>query len=457
MKKTILSVMAIALVSATAFLTSCKSEDKDNPPLIKSVKVEGEGPYTVKAEIVDDNGALKSVDLFYKKSTESEFVTVKMENTTGAIYSGEIPAQTEDCVILYYVKAVNSVNLTTYHPADAPTTTHKFDAEGETVPSYYDLKINEIWAAAETDKEKFIELYNTSNGDIDISGVYFKRNNEDVGEIPENTILAAGKYYILGTKGNIENPNNPDEPYDHFITSGFSGKKSVLFVMFSPQGEELDRFLRGSEDNLDDNMSPVSGSFCRIPNGTGDWKLVDNPTLRAENDPTGATDIDGGSSHGVVLNEIWAGAPSDNEKFIELYNASNKDIDISNVYFERNEDGNVVGTIPENTVLAAGQYYILGTKNNTTNPNDPNAPYDHSISSGFSAKKSVRLKMFSPKGDLMDMFLRGSEDNLDVNISDLAPGSFCRIPNGTGEWKLVDNPTLRAENDPTGARDIPND
>ena len=66
MKRTILSVMAIALLSTAAVLTSCKKEKKDNPPLIQGVEVLGTGPYTVTANIVDDNGAL-SVDLFYKK------------------------------------------------------------------------------------------------------------------------------------------------------------------------------------------------------------------------------------------------------------------------------------------------------------------------------------------------------------------------------------------------------
>lgn len=287
MKRTILSVMAIALLSTAAVLTSCKKEKKDNPPLIQGVEVLGTGPYTVTANIVDDNGALKSVDLFYKKSTESEFATVKMENTTGTAYSGEIPAQTEGDVIQYYVKAVNSVNLITYYPAGAPTTTAEFTVGG---PSFDGFVINEIWAGAPSDNEKFIELYNYSSADIDISGVYFERNNQDtVGIIPNNTILAAGKYYILGTKNNTENPGNPAEPYDHSISSGFSAKKSVRLKMFSPSGALIDMFLRGAEDNLDVTISDLApGSFCRIPNGTGDWKVVDNPTLRAENDATGA-------------------------------------------------------------------------------------------------------------------------------------------------------------------------
>lgn len=157
----------------------------------------------------------------------------------------------------------------------------------------------------------------------------------------------------------------------------------------------------------------------------------------------------------LVLNEIWAGGPTDAEKFVELYNKSNYDLDISDVWFERDEDGEV-GRVPEGTILKAGAYYILGTKNNTENPNDPNDPYDNSISKGFSAKKSVRFIVWDPLGNEIDRFERGDMDALGGGISDLAPGSFCRIPNGTGDWKVVDNATLRAENDPTGAEDIPN-
>jgi hypothetical protein len=206
------------------------------------------------------------------------------------VYSGEIPVHTQGDVIHYYIKAINSVDLITYEPATAPTTTLQFTVSGI---NYSGIVINEIWAGGPTDADKFIELFNKTTETIDISGIYFERNNDGtVGTIPANTTLAAGAYYILGTKNNTINPTNPNAPYDNSISSGFSAKKSIRFKMLNPSGNQIDMFLRGSEDNLDVTISDLAPkSYCRIPNGTGAWKAVTNATLRAANDATGAIDI----------------------------------------------------------------------------------------------------------------------------------------------------------------------
>jgi hypothetical protein len=292
MKKILMSAISIVLLSTIMFFVSCDKEDVKNAPLISNVVLEGSqvGPFMIKATILDDNGDLKSAELYYKVNTAATFTVVVMTKGTGNEYSGEIPAQSEGDIIYYYIKAVNSIDLITLEPADAPATTKQYTVGGI---NYAGIVINEIWAGAATDNEKFIELFNTTNEAIDISGVYFERNNEGtVGTIPANTIMAAGAYYILGTKNNTTNPSNPGEPYDNSISSGFSAKKSIRFKMLTPTGNQIDVFLRGDESNLDANISDMAPkSYSRIPNGTGMWKAVDNPTLRAANDGTGAIDI----------------------------------------------------------------------------------------------------------------------------------------------------------------------
>lgn len=287
MKKNLIGAISVLLLSMV-IIVSCEEERK-SPPLIQNVEVSGTGPYTVKAKVLDDNGPLKSVELFFKKNSENTFTSVSM-NKDGDFYYGEIPKQTQGDKIYYYIKAVNSVDLIAYEPAGAPAATLQFEVGGI---DYSGLVLNEIWAGGTTDQHKFIELFNKSNAPIDISGVYFERNNDGkIGTIPDNTILAAGAYYILGTKNNTTNPRDPNAPYDSSVTSGFSAKKSIRFKVMSPLGNQIDIFLRGSEDNLDVTISDLAPkSYCRIPNGTGPWKVVDNATLRAANDPTGAADI----------------------------------------------------------------------------------------------------------------------------------------------------------------------
>lgn len=287
-----ISAMAIALLGTTFFFTACDDKDEKDPPLIQNTTVAGSqvGPFTVTATILDDNGDLKSAELFYKKNDVATFTTVNMTKGESNVYSGIIPAQTQGDIIYYYIKAVNSVDLITYEPATAPATTSQFEVSGV---DYSSIVLNEIWAGGPTDADKFIELYNKSTEAINITGIYFERNEEGkIGEITAETTLAAGAYYILGTKNNTTNPNDPNAPYENSVSKGFSAKKSIRFKMFSPSGNVIDMFLRGAEDNLDVTISDMAPkSYSRIPNGTGAWKVVTNATLRAANDATGAADI----------------------------------------------------------------------------------------------------------------------------------------------------------------------
>lgn len=292
MKRNLMSAITIALFSTAIFFVSCDEEEIKSAPLIQNVEFAGTqiGPFTVSATILDDNGDLTSAELYYKINDALTYVVVNMTKGESNLYTGAIPVQAQGDIIYYYIKAVNSVNLITYEPTTAPTTTSQFTVSGI---NYAGVVINEVWAGGPTDNDKFIELYNKTDETIDISGIYFERNNDGtVGTIPASTTLAAGAYYILGTKNNTINPSNPDAPYDNSISAGFSAKKSIRFKMVSPSGNTIDMFLRGSEDNLDVTISDLApNSFCRIPNGTGAWKAVTNATLRAANDATGAIDI----------------------------------------------------------------------------------------------------------------------------------------------------------------------
>ncbi len=291
MKRNLFLIISMVLISTAFILVSCEEERKD-PPLIQNVKYSGknQGPFTVEARILDDNGPLKSAEVMYRNSSETTFHSVQMTRGSDDEYSGVIPSQPANEKVFYYIKAVNSADLVSVEPKDAPTVTLQFEIGGV---DYTGLVLNEIWAGGPSDNHKFIELFNTTNAPIDISGVYFERNAEGViGTVPANTILAAGGYYILGTKNNTSNPENDAAPYDNSVSKGFSAKKSILFLVMSPLGNEIDRFLRGDAENLDVNISDVAPkSYCRIPNGTGAWKAVDNATLRAANDATGASDI----------------------------------------------------------------------------------------------------------------------------------------------------------------------
>ena len=126
---------------------------------------------------------------------------------------------------------------------------------------------------------------------------------------------------------------------------------------------------------------------------------------------------------GLVLNEL-----NGNDKFIELYNKGTETIALNGVYIEK--DGKNVWKAGDIT-LAAGAYLLLYSEDVIA---EEHPEYEGSglvFGSGLSAKKEVRVQLFTPAGASIDDF------NL-VNYSTPAPASYSRCPDGTGAWTYAD-------------------
>ena len=74
------------------------------------------------------------------------------------------------------------------------------------------------------------------------------------------------------------------------------------------------------------------------------------------------------------------------------------------------------------------------------------------FNSGLSAKKTVRFALYMADGTERDVFTRGTTGEWGQTISNVAPQSYARTPDG-GDWKLAD-PTPGEANPATG-EDIP--
>ena len=94
-------------------------------------------------------------------------------------------------------------------------------------------------------------------------------------------IPAGGHYLILGAKG-----TTPDG-----FSSGFSAKKTVIVQLFNAAGVNIDTFQRGEKgggwgETVDNNK----GSWSRVPDGSGKFKITPVVTGGKANDGEGATD-----------------------------------------------------------------------------------------------------------------------------------------------------------------------
>ena len=152
--------------------------------------------------------------------------------------------------------------------------------EPEVVYDYSKLVLNELSGAGE-DNEKFWELYNTGDQEIDLAGVTINKDEELAWTgVKGQKIPAKGFFAIVGAKGTTA---------DGF-KSGFSAKKSVIVELYAPDGTKLDTFQRGEKGSAwgDQGLDNNKGSWSRIPDGTGKFMITPTVTMGKKNDETDA-------------------------------------------------------------------------------------------------------------------------------------------------------------------------
>ena len=122
------------------------------------------------------------------------------------------------------------------------------------------------------------------------------------------------------------------------------------------------------------------------------------------------------------LNEL-----NGNDKFIEIYNAGAEAINLNGVYIEKDGAQNWLG---DNTVkIDAGAYLVLYSEDVTLDhPDVPEALIFHS---GLSAKKNVRIQLFTPAGVF-------NLTNIDANDPAYIPAPASYSRNADGKWYYAD-------------------
>lgn len=157
------------------------------------------------------------------------------------------------------------------------------------IPGEYDydysvIRLNEVFGAGEAE-EKFIELYNVGDEPISLKNVYILKDESTTWTGIEGEIIPAkGVWGIIGGKGTTERG----------FSSGLSTNKSVLLELYAPDGTKLDSFQRGEPDETGQWGTSItnldSGSWSRIPDGTGSWMITSTPTPNSLNGSQGTED-----------------------------------------------------------------------------------------------------------------------------------------------------------------------
>jgi len=245
-----------------------------------------EGPSTITKVVFSPEAPTSNTDVTVTATvTGLQSVTSATLNYTGgsatmsgsgSTWTGTIPAMADGTEVEFTVTVVNSANYT--------TTSDKYSYKvGDPATDWTKLKLNEVYGAGD-DAEKFFELYNGSDFPIKLTGVTINKDEELCWTgIDGEVVPAKGFFAIIGAKGTTERG----------FSSGFSAKKSVIVELFSPDGTCLDTFQRGDKDETGAwgvSITKVSGSWSRIPDGTGAWKVTETVTPGEANATDGTDD-----------------------------------------------------------------------------------------------------------------------------------------------------------------------
>ena len=270
--------LALMLMATMLLATSCV-EDKmyEGPSSIDAVTMSPEAPTSfddiVITATVSGLQAVQSATLKYTAGSASESIPMTGGGNT---WTATIPAQPDGTKVTYTVSVVNEAGFTAVSPEKEFTV-------GDKPSDFTKLVLNELYAAADADSEKYIELYNNGDDPIKLKDVVIKKDESESWRGLAGEVIMGHSYFtIVGAKGTTERG----------LSSGFSNKKSVLIELYDPNNNLIDKFQRGEKEDAWGNqaLAKVTGSWSRCPNGTGKFMITDVTTLGAKNPDTGTED-----------------------------------------------------------------------------------------------------------------------------------------------------------------------
>ncbi len=400
MNKKIFLVLFAAFIG---MLAGCvKDEVYQGPPTISEVSLTPQIPsggqaIAVSAKVTDNVG-ITEVRLFYKVD-EGNFQKIVMQKSGENVYSGEIPGQAEDKTIFYYIEAENTARMITRYPTGAPA-----QAASITIGAPLVL-INEIYSRGTTSDPDWVELYNASEAEANISGYKIYDAGGQSGTkpkklIPDGTVIPPKGFFVIVVDDGTE--------------SAFG---------LSSGGEKV--WLENAKGNVIDQVEfpamETTQSYGRYPDGAPTLQLLNTITRGSANAPGG------GQTAVLKINEIYSRGDATTPDWVEVYNPGTTEVSLAGwkIYDEGGQTGaKPKKDLPSGAVIAAGGFYVITV--------------DDGSASGFglsSAGETVWLE--GPDGSIVDQVAFPA---LEANTT------YGRLPDGTITMSILNTPTPGAPN-----------
>ena len=446
MKKILFAALALIVVMA-----SCVKDPQYPGVTISNVSytptaVQADVPTTVTATITSFNPF--TAKLFYTVDDAEAAELAMIGEAEKDVYSAVIPGQADGAKVNFYIKAEGTLVAT------SPAMEY---VVGAVAIDYSALRLNEL-----NGNDKFIELYNAGVEPLFLNGVYIEKDGAQ-NWVADNTVsIEAGGYLLLYSE-DVTAEGAAQAGYAESLTfhSGLSAKKNVRIQLFTPAGESIDDFnlvnieYNGEAYGYNNNQAPASYSR----NADGEWYYADaTPGVENVDGENLVLGLEGGVTPepptpnepdytNLVLNEL-----NGDTKFIEFYNMGDLDISLEGMYITKDGvEEDIKWTGDATNIVPAHGYLVLYSID--TDADHPELEgMNLFFNSGLSAKKTIRIALYMADGTERDIFTRGSTGEWGQTISNVAPQSYARTPDG-GDWKLAD-PTPGEANPETGD-DIP--